>query len=219
MHHSFSSKCIEIRLLSLTRPEHFFSYFDYHFPLIFKYIPKEVYFSKNLNHYRDRTGCMRVCSVKQVLIILTSARLADKYRCKTRVIINSQINEILLYTWLKIFTLLFTFYFLLFSVALYHELAEPSTYISSKNLTAFLQDLSQVRKTTRHVHVQCQQKRLGLDFGFNNVNWSTCILNLIKCVSFEQLPDLLQEGAIFGGDVTATVNSCINMVYIIKCTL
>uniref|UniRef100_K1P9S0 Dystrophin, isoform D n=1 Tax=Magallana gigas TaxID=29159 RepID=K1P9S0_MAGGI len=80
----------------------------------------------------DRTGCLRVCSVKQVLIILTSARLADKYR------------------------------------SLYHELAEPSTYISSKNLTAFLQDLS-------------------------------------------QLPDLLQEGAIFGGDVTATVNSCINM--------
>lgn len=80
----------------------------------------------------DRTGCLRVCSVKQVLIILTSARLADKYR------------------------------------SLYHELADPSTYISSRNLTTFLQDLS-------------------------------------------QLPDLLQEGAIFGGDVTATVNSCINM--------
>lgn len=82
--------------------------------------------------------------------------------------INPQINDILLYTWCKIYTILFAFYFLLFSVALYHELAEPSTYISSKNLTAFLQDLS-------------------------------------------QLPDLLQEGAIFGGDVTATVNSCINM--------
>lgn len=81
----------------------------------------------------DRTGCLRVCSIKQVLIILTSARLADKYR------------------------------------ALYNELADPSTYISSKNLTTFLQDLC-------------------------------------------QLPDLLQEGAIFGGDVTATVNSCINMV-------
>ncbi|XP_061175381.1 dystrophin-like isoform X2 [Saccostrea echinata] len=80
----------------------------------------------------DRTGCIRVCSVKQVLIVLTTARLADKYR------------------------------------ALYQELADPSTYISCSNLTTFLQDLS-------------------------------------------QLPDLLQEGAIFSGDVTGTVNSCINM--------
>ena len=27
-----------------------------------------------------------------------------------------------------------------------------------------------------------------------------------------QLPDLLQEGAVFSGDVTATINSCVNMV-------
>lgn len=170
-----------------------------------------------MNHYRDRTGCLRVCSVKQVLIILTSARLADKYRCKTCAIINPQINEILLYTWLKIYqyTKLFTFYFLLFSVALYHELADPSTYISSKNLTTFLQDLSQVRKTTRHV--QWQQKWL-IDFGYHNVN-CLYLKSHITCVLFEQLPDLLQEGAIFGGDVTATVNSCINMVYLIKCLL
>lgn len=80
----FSQMGIEIRLLSLTRPEYFYSYFVYHFPFIFKCFPKEVYFYKNLNHYSDRTGCLRVCSVKQVLIILTSARLADKYRCKTR---------------------------------------------------------------------------------------------------------------------------------------
>ncbi|XP_056017739.1 dystrophin-like isoform X2 [Ostrea edulis] len=80
----------------------------------------------------DRTGCVRICSVKQVLIVLTSARLADKYR------------------------------------ALYQELADPSTYISSKILTTFLQDIS-------------------------------------------QLPDLLQEGAVFSGDVTTAVNSCINM--------
>lgn len=80
----FSQTGIEIRLLSLTRPEYFYSYFGYHFSFIFKCFPKEVYFYKNLNHYRDRTGCLRVCSVKQVLIILTSARLADKYRCKTR---------------------------------------------------------------------------------------------------------------------------------------
>ncbi|XP_078316635.1 dystrophin-like isoform X2 [Crassostrea virginica] len=80
----------------------------------------------------DRTGCVRVCSVKQVLVILTSARLADKYR------------------------------------ALYKELTDPSTYISCSRLTTFLQDLC-------------------------------------------QLPDLLQEGAVFSGDVTATINSCVNM--------
>lgn len=151
---------IEIRLLSLTRPEYFYSYFGYHFSFIFKCFPKEVYFYKNFNHYRDRTGCLRVCSVKQVLIILTSARLADKYRCKTRASysINPQINDILSYTWCKIYTILFAFYFLLFSVALYHELAEPSTYISSKNLTAFLQDLSQVKKN----YQTCSKKNSNL---------------------------------------------------------
>lgn len=147
----FSQMGIEIRLLSLTRPEYFYSYFGYHFPFIFKCFPKEVYFYKNLNHYRDRTGCLRVCSVKQVLIILTSARLADKYRCKTRASYYQSTDK-----WYSFIHMVqdiqntcIAFYFILFSVALYHELAEPSTYISSKNLTAFLQDLSQVRKTSR----------------------------------------------------------------------
>lgn len=110
-----------------------------------------LYFYKNLNHYRDRTGCLRVCSVKQVLIILTSARLADKYRCKTRASYYQSTDK-----WYSFIHMVqdiqktcIAFYFILFSVALYHELAEPSTYISSKNLTAFLQDLSQVRKTSR----------------------------------------------------------------------
>lgn len=55
---------IEIRFLLLIRFEYFYLYFGYYFFFIFKCFLKEVYFYKNLNYYRDRIGCLRVCLVK-----------------------------------------------------------------------------------------------------------------------------------------------------------